>query len=95
MTLYETLYVIRPDLEEEAVESAIERFKGIVEGQGAVVKKVDKWGKRRLAYLINDYAEGHYVLMHFEGLPAAAQELERIQRISDEVLRYMTTRVGQ
>ena len=95
MTPYESMYILRPDLDEETVAAAVERFRELIETNHGEIMKLDKWGKRRLAYPINDYLEGHYVLMQFKAPGDTAKELERIQRITDEVLRYMTIKLDE
>lgn len=89
---YELMFIIRPDLEEEATEAVVEKFTGLVEKQGGELVKVDKWGKRRLAYEINKIREGFYVLVYFKGNAEVAAELERVLKISDEVIRHMVIR---
>ncbi|MFZ5597854.1 MAG: 30S ribosomal protein S6 [Bacillota bacterium] len=92
MRKYETVFIIRPDLDEEKTNEAIERFKGLVENNGGEVASIDKWGKRRLAYEIKDAREGFYVLAKFNGSPETASELDRVFKISDEVLRHIIVR---
>ena len=65
---YEVLYIIDPTLGEEGTAALVEKFKAMVEAEGTLAS-VDEWGKRRLAYPINDMAEGYYVLMNFESKP--------------------------
>ena len=93
MRNYETLYVLRPDLGEEEMEALINRFQEVVVGDGGELVKVDKWGKRRLAYEVRKFREGFYVLMHFKGTAAVADELERILKISDGVIRQLVVRL--
>lgn len=88
MNKYESLYVLKPDLEEEARKALIEKFKALVEQNGGKVEKVDEWGARKLAYEIDYIKEGYYVLMTFESGPQFPAELERNYNISDSVLRY-------
>lgn len=89
---YEVLYIIRPDLEDEAIAAEADKFAEVVTNNGGTDLAVDKWGKRRLAYEINDLRDGYYVLMTFNGEARTAQELERIMKISDNVLRFLTTK---
>ena len=89
---YETMYVLRPDLEEEAIKKNVERFSNLIVEQGGQVEKMDEWGKRKLAYPIEDYREGYYVLMNFTAGPDVPQELERVYKITDEVIRYLIVR---
>lgn len=92
MRAYEAMYVLRPDLEEEQLAAAIERFGSLIREQGGEVEQVNRWGKRRLAYEVKKFREGYYVLLHFRGRPEAARELERVFRISEDVIRYLITR---
>ena len=85
---YEAVYILNPALSEEAIAALVARFKGVVEANGTV-NEVDEWGKRRLAYPINDLMEGYYVLMTFSAAAAVPAELDRIFRITDGVMRSM------
>ncbi len=89
------MYIINPTLEEEAVNGVVEKFKTLVETNGGEISKLDRWGKRRLAYEIDDLKEGHYVLCYFNGNPAVAHELDRVMKITDEVIRHMIIRNEQ
>ena len=91
MRAYEILFIIRPDLDDETVAGVVDRLSEVVNSNGGADLKVDKWGKRRLAYEIQDFNEGIYVLMNFNGEARTAQELERIMKISDHVMRFLTT----
>ncbi|MBQ9974047.1 MAG: 30S ribosomal protein S6 [Oscillospiraceae bacterium] len=85
---YEAVYILDPALSEEAITSLVAKFKGVVEANGTV-SEVDEWGKRRLAYPINDLMEGYYVLMTFNAAAAVPAELDRVFRITDGVMRSM------
>ncbi len=85
---YEAVYILDPALSEEAIASLVAKFKGVVEANGTV-SEVDEWGKRRLAYPINDLMEGYYVLMTFNAAAAVPAELDRVFRITDGVMRSM------
>ena len=85
---YEAVYILDPSLSEDAIASLIAKFKGVVEANGTV-SEVDEWGKRRLAYPINDLMEGYYVLMTFTAAAAVPAELDRIFRITEGVMRSM------
>ena len=89
---YEVLYIIDPAQGEEGINALVEKFKAMVEAEGTALT-VDEWGKRRLAYEINDLNEGYYVLMNFESKPEFPAELERVMKITDGVLRCLTTAV--
>ena len=88
---YEVLYVINPTLGEEETAALVAKFKELAESRGTV-SEVDEWGKRKLAYLINDEAEGYYVLYNFVSGPDFPAELERVSGITDGVLRSMVIR---
>lgn len=97
MNNYETLYVIKPNLEEEACAALIEKFAGIISGQGGEIEKTDEWGKRRLAYPIrfkNEgcYSEGYYVLVEFKAPPTLPLELERNFKINESIMRFMVVK---
>ena len=85
---YEVLYILDPNLGEEATAALVEKFKALVEGNGTLTS-IDEWGKRRLAYPINDLMEGYYVLMTFNAAAAIPAELDRIFRITDGVMRSL------
>ena len=85
---YEVLYIIDPAQGEEGIQALVEKFKALVEANGTLTS-IDEWGKRRLAYPINDLMEGYYVLMTFTAAPAVPHELDRIFRITDGVMRSM------
>ena len=87
---YEVLYIINPTLGEEDTEALVEKFKAMVEAEGTLTN-IDEWGKRRLAYPINDLAEGYYVLMNFESNPAFPAEMERVMKITEGIMRCLTT----
>ena len=92
MRKYESMYILRPELDEEAVKSTIERFSTLVTEQGGQVAKAEPWGKRRLAYLIDEFKEGYYVLMNFSAEASVPAELERVYKITDTIIRYMILR---
>ena len=83
---YEVVYILDPAMSEEATAALVAKFKTMAEAHGTV-KEVDEWGKRRLAYPINDLNEGYYVLMSFDSDAAFPNELARVLRITDVVMR--------
>ena len=85
---YEAMFIIDPRKNEEETAALVERFKTLAEGNATQVE-VDEWGKRRLAYPINDLNEGYYVLMTFTAPAALPAELDRVFRITDGVMRSM------
>jgi len=92
MRAYETLFILKPDLEEEAITAAIERLTTLIQNNNGTVEQVNRWGKKKLAYEIQDYREGYYTLILFQGEPETAKELDRVMRLSDEVMRHIIVR---
>lgn len=92
MRAYEVLFIIRPDLEEEATAAVVDKFTNLINTNSGEVTSINKWGKRRLAYEVEGFREGFYTLVNFNGEPATAQELERVFRITDETMKYLITR---
>jgi len=92
MRKYESMYILRPDFDEEAVKALVERFANVITEQGGEVVKTDEWGKRKLAYPIEKFREGYYVVMNFNAEADVPKELERIYKITDGVLRYIVVR---
>ena len=87
---YEAMMVFSVAAGEEATTALVEKFKALIAENGTI-ESVDDWGKRRLAYLINDEAEGYYVIANFEAAPTFPAELDRVAKITDGVLRVMVT----
>lgn len=85
---YEAIYIVKPELTDPDVQKIADRFRGVVEGQGGTVESAGKWEKRKLAYEINGYKDGNYVLMMFESEAKVPSELNRQMRISDDVIRH-------
>ena len=83
---YEVLYIINPNLAEDETAALVEKFKAMVEAEGTLTE-VNEWGKRRLAYPIEDLNEGYYVLMTFESKTDFPAELTRIYNITDGIIR--------
>ena len=88
MAKYETMLITSAALDEEASAALVGKFKSLIEANGTI-DSIDEWGKRRLAYPINDLREGYYVLMTFNAAAAIPAELDRIFRITDGVMRSL------
>ena len=89
---YEVLYIVDPALGEEGIAALVEKFKALVEANGTLTS-IDEWGKRRLAYPINDLMEGYYVLMTMDAKPEFPAELDRVFKITEGVMRSLITDV--
>jgi small subunit ribosomal protein S6 len=95
MRIYEELFIIKPDAPDEEVDAFVEQLRTQLTTAGATVDKVDKWGKRRLAYKVDKYREGTYVLFQFTAGPEMVHEFERRLRVSDQVLKFITVRIDE
>ena len=89
---YEILYIVRPELDEEQLNLAIERVNSLIGNLGGASQKTDIWGKRRLAYEVGRLREGYYVLTDFEIEPERVPEMESTLKISDTVFRHLIVR---
>ncbi|MDI9441809.1 MAG: 30S ribosomal protein S6 [Firmicutes bacterium] len=92
MRHYELMVIYASRLDEEGLQAQIERTKELIASVGGEVDKVDVWGKRRFAYEINDNTDGFYVVIDFQAESGATSEVERILKITDEVVRYLLVR---
>ena len=92
MNKYEAMYVITPELEDEAVKGIIEKYTGIITANGGEIEKVDEWGRRRLAYPINYKTEGYDVLTTFAAASELPRELERNLNNDEGILRFLIVR---
>ncbi len=94
MRHYEAMYIVDPETPDESLEAVIEKYKKVVTDGGGEVSEAGKWdkGRRALAYEINKKREGIYMLMQFQANPEVPQELDRIFRINDDVMRHLIER---
>ena len=90
MRRYETILIAHVDLSEDELSALITRYGAIVTAQKGILVKVERWGKRRLAYLIGKQARGFYILIDYAGASAIVNELERNLKIDDKILKFMT-----
>lgn len=93
MRIYEELFIVKPDAPEEEIDQFIEQMQSVVTSPGGSVDKAEKWGKRRLAYKVDKYREGFYVLFQFNAAPETVKEFERRLRVSDLVIKFLTVRI--
>lgn len=94
MKAFEVMYIVKP-IEESAFEAVVAKFEKLITDNGGKVEKTDRWGKKRLAYEIQELDEGLYVLVTFQAENEAVKELDRVMKITDEVLRHMIIRKGE
>lgn len=92
MASFELVYITKPELDDEANAALLQRYTGVITGRGGTVEGVDKLGKRRLAYEIDGKREGMYTVVRFQAGPDVPAEVDRVLRISDEVIRHLIVR---
>ncbi len=95
MAFYEHIFIARQDIQPQQVEAITTELTKIVEDNGGKVTKTEQWGLRSLAYRIKKYKKGHYVLLNIDGSADAISELERNERLHEDVIRFMTIRVEE
>jgi small subunit ribosomal protein S6 len=95
MRVYEVLFIVAPNTEEGDIETLVTQLSDVITNQGAQVAKVDRMGRRRLAYPIGKFNDGHYVVLTVEGTGAEIAEVERRMRVNDSVIRYITIRIDE
>ena len=93
MALYESVIIGRQDLTPSQFETIIEKFISVIESLKGKIKKKENWGLRNLAYKINKNRKGHYILLNIDGPPDAIVEYERLMRIDEDIIRFMTVKI--
>jgi small subunit ribosomal protein S6 len=93
MSLYEHVYLARQDASAQQVEELTAHLKGVVEGLGGSIAKTEYWGVKSLSYRLRKNRKAHFTLMNVDAPPAAINEIERLERLNEDVLRYLTIRV--
>ena len=91
---YETMFIVDPQIGEEAIKATVDKFTALIAANGTV-EGVDEWGKRRLAYPINDIPEGYYVLVTFKAEPSFPSELERLFGIDERIMRSLVIKLDE
>ncbi len=94
MNAYETLFVVNPTIGDDAVKATVAKFTDLIAKNGSI-ENISEWGKRRLAYPINDIPEGYYVLVNFKSEASFISELERIYRIDENIMRDIVVRAEE
>ncbi|MBI5132096.1 MAG: 30S ribosomal protein S6 [Rhodopseudomonas palustris] len=95
MPLYEHVFLARQDASTQQVEELTTQFTGVIEGLGGKVTKTEAWGLRSLTYRMNKNRKAHFVMLNIDGPSAVVAELERQQRINEDIIRYLTIRVEE
>jgi small subunit ribosomal protein S6 len=94
MRRYETIFIVRPNISEDEIEAITAKTTSTIEGDGGTIFRNDKWGLKKLAYLIKKEYQGYYVYLDYAGVPASVAEIERIFRIDDRILKYLTVKLA-
>ena len=93
MALYESVIIGRQDLTPGQFESLLEKFIAVIQSFKGEIKKRENWGIRNLAYKINKNRKGHYILLNIDGPPEAIQEYERLMRLDEDIIRFLTIKI--
>jgi small subunit ribosomal protein S6 len=93
--VYEVLFIADPNFGEPEVDALTAQVQGFLEKEGGKIQKVEKWGKKRLAYVVHRHREGSYVLIVAEGQPQMVKEVERRIRVTDGIIKFITVRVDE
>ena len=93
MALYESVIIGRQDLTPGQFESLLEKFIAVIQSFKGEIKKRENWGIRNLAYKINKNRKGHYMLLNIDGPPEAIQEYERLMRLDEDIIRFLTIKI--
>jgi small subunit ribosomal protein S6 len=93
MPLYEHVYLARQDASTQQVEDLTTQLKGVIEGLGGSIKKTEYWGVKSLSYRLRKNRKAHFTLMDIDAPPPAINEIERLERLNEDVVRYLTIRV--
>jgi small subunit ribosomal protein S6 len=93
--VYEILFIADPNLGEPEVDTLTSTVQGFVEKEGGKIQKIEKWGKKRLAYPVKKHRDGSYVLVVVDGKPALVHEVERRMRVTDGIVKFITVRVDE
>jgi len=91
---YETIFIVNPNFSEEATAAVVEKFQSLIEANGTL-GEVDLWGKKKLAYAIDDMTEGYYARFTFESKPDFPAELDRVYKITDGIMRSLIIALGE
>lgn len=95
MNHYETIYIVNPTLDDDALKEAIEKFSDLIKKLKGFIIKVNEWGKRKLAYELKQFDKGYYVVVDFCALPKMVRELERNLKLDERILKYITVKIDE
>ncbi|MGM0471841.1 MAG: 30S ribosomal protein S6 [Bacillota bacterium] len=92
MQKYETMFIVNPDVDDDATAELVDKIEDTISSNAGEISNIDKWGTKNLAYEIDDYKAGYYTVINFAGESETVDELERIYRLSDNILRFIILR---
>jgi small subunit ribosomal protein S6 len=95
MRKYEMIFIVRPDIEEEELGKLVTQMEGVVTGAGGKMEKIDRMGRRRLAYRIGRFQDGHFILFVLEGTGDTVKEFERRLGVTDSVIKFLAVRMDE
>ena len=95
MRTYEVVYIVKPDVSEEDLDKLISQMESLITNNGGAIQKTEKWGRRRLAYVVRRQREGQYVITTMECEPPALREFERVLKVSEPVIKFQTVRIDE
>jgi small subunit ribosomal protein S6 len=93
MPIYESIFIINPNLPDEETAGVIKKMQDVVAKQGGEMLKFEDWGKKKLAYEIKKHKRGHYAFFQFKSAPTAISELERTYKLTDSVIKFLTVKL--
>jgi len=93
MPIYESIFIINPNITDDETNAVIKKMQDVVAKQGAEMLKFEDWGKKKLAYEVKKQKRGHYVFFQFKGAPAAISELERTYKLTDAVIKFLSVKL--
>jgi small subunit ribosomal protein S6 len=93
MPIYESIFIINPNISDDETSAVIKKMQDVVAKQGGEMTKFEDWGKKKLAYEVKKQKRGHYVFFQFKGAPAAISELERTYKLTDAVIKYISVKL--
>ncbi len=93
MPIYESIFIINPNLSDEEIAGIIKKMQDVLTNQGGEMLKFEDWGKKKLAYEIKKQKRGHYAFFQFKAAPAAVSELERTYKLTDTVIKFLTVKL--
>jgi len=94
MRRYETIFIVRPNVADDEIEAITSKAVSIIENDSGTILRINNWGLKKLAYLIKKENQGYYVYLDYAGVPASVAEIERVFRIDDRILKYLTVKLA-